>query len=238
MIDDNTPAPAVTGPGHGRLVGVDVSKRTCSIADCGKRAIARGWCHTHYKRWQTTGDPQPDVPVTAICTICTIAECNRKHKAKGLCDKHYQRLYATGTTDDSRVPTDDERFWPKVLPTGFCWYWAGGKTKLGYGVFRWNGRSGCAHRWAYESLVGPIPEGLDLDHLCRNPSCVNPDHLEPVTTGENIRRGIGWWTVSALQRDKTHCPKGHLYSEANTRVYRGRRHCRACGRERRKRTPS
>jgi hypothetical protein len=77
-----------------------------------------------------------------------------------------------------------------------------------------------AHRFAYEELVGPIPEGLTLDHLCRNPPCVNPDHLEPVTQAENRRRA-----AAAI----THCPQGHEYDEKNTRIdSKGARVCRAC----------
>lgn len=89
--------------------------------------------------------------------------------------------------------SDWDRFWARV-EIGVCWTWIG-STDRGYGVFGAQGRYFRAHRWAWEALVGPIPEGLHLDHLCRNPSCVNPDHLEPVTQAENIRRGHAalWW---------------------------------------------
>lgn len=70
-----------------------------------------------------------------------------------------------------------------------CWLWTGAKTGDDYGVIIEGGRKVGAHRWLYERLVGPVPEGLDLDHLCRRHDCVNPDHLEPVTHQENIRRG-------------------------------------------------
>jgi len=72
-----------------------------------------------------------------------------------------------------------------------CWVWQRAKTELGYGVARADGKNQYAHRMMYEREVGPIPDGLSLDHLCRNPSCVNPAHLEPVTHGENLRRGAG-----------------------------------------------
>jgi hypothetical protein len=96
-----------------------------------------------------------------------------------------------------RVPKPEaERFWPQVDfdGPGGCWLWTGQANKGGYGAFsvgsRYDGnrRGVRAHRWAYEALVGPIPEGLQLDHLCRNPPCVNPAHLEPVTHAENMRR--------------------------------------------------
>ena len=87
-----------------------------------------------------------------------------------------------------------------------------------------------AHRYAYEELVGPIPEGLQLDHLCRNRSCVNPDHLEPVTCRENLRRGE---TLNAANLAKTHCPAGHPYAGENLSITaKGFRECIECGRTR------
>lgn len=119
-------------------------------------------------------------------------------------------------------------FWARVTPTGFCWYWdrAAGN---GYGYFTLAGIRGLAHRMAYEFLVGPIPEGLVLDHLCRTPLCVNPDHLDPVPQGENVRRGnAGRWG-----RSKTHCPQGHEYTPENTVIHsnNGGRICRTCKNE-------
>lgn len=128
-----------------------------------------------------------------------------------------------------------DRFWPKVDTTGPCWEWTASKNHLGYGqVSREypDRRLGMAHRVAYELLVGPIPEGKELDHLCRNPSCVNPDHLEPVTHAENMRRAP--YDAPASKRAKTHCPAGHPYSGENLYVNpKGRRECRACRKQRR-----
>jgi hypothetical protein len=113
-----------------------------------------------------------------------------------------------------------------------CWVWTG-VTENGYGRIRVNGRNVLTHRAAYEMFIGPIPEGLDLDHLCRNRSCANPFHLEPVTRGENSRRGVAGQVAAERQRAKTHCPSGHPYDEANTFIARnGWRQCRACRRER------
>lgn len=114
-------------------------------------------------------------------------------------------------------------------PNG-CIEWVGGLNWKGYGKVAIGGRTKVAHRVAYELLVGPIPDGLTLDHLCRNRACVNPEHLEPVTNRENILRGTA---PSAMNAAKTHCPQGHPYDEANTYVSaKGSRHCRQCHAER------
>lgn len=105
-----------------------------------------------------------------------------------------------------------------------CWEWTASRFRNGYG----QGNRTVAHRVVYELLVGPVPEGLDLDHLCRNRGCVNPGHLEPVTRRENLRRGE---TLPAANAIKTHCNTGHEFSEENTYVDAlGKRHCRACRR--------
>lgn len=126
------------------------------------------------------------------------------------------------------------RFLEKTAPAANgCIEWTGGLNGVGYGQFyrgkKHAGDTGkiYAHRWSYEFFVGPIPEGLHLDHLCRNPKCVNPEHLEPVTCRENLLRGTG---VSARHAVKTHCPAGHPYAGDN--LYRhptkGQRYCRTC----------
>lgn len=123
--------------------------------------------------------------------------------------------------------TPAERFASKIVKTaGGCWLWTGKKTN-GYGQLSVDGRYVYAMRWAYEQLHGPMPPGIEPDHLCRKRSCVNPAHAEPVTRRENLLRGD---TVTARHAAKTACPQGHPYSLENTYAYRGQRHCRTCRR--------
>lgn len=120
-----------------------------------------------------------------------------------------------------------ERFWSKVDrgSDDECWEWtaSGGH---GYGIF-WRGdRNIRAHRYAYEEAFGEIPDGKVLDHLCKNTLCVNPAHLEPVTSRENTMRGD---TLAAENAAKTHCSRGHKFTDESTYVDKqGRRECREC----------
>jgi hypothetical protein len=142
---------------------------------------------------------------------------------------------------------DQRRFWLKVNKDGpvpahrpelsACWVWTKVKSRAGYGFFRLGDKQRYAHCVAFEWAHGPVPAGLELDHLCRNTSCVNPSHLEPVTGAENKRRGTSF---SAVNGAKTHCLRGHLFDAANTHVTKkGGRVCRRCAtlrtRERRRR---
>ena len=113
-----------------------------------------------------------------------------------------------------------------------CWLWTANRKSGGYGQLTLNGKRRLAHRLVYELMVGPIPDGMQLDHLCRQRGCVNPGHLRVCTLRENSR-APGSKTgraTGARNRAKTHCPKGHEYNDANTYRAKGERSCRTCGR--------
>lgn len=116
----------------------------------------------------------------------------------------------------------EERFWSKVNKTSSCWLWIASQNGVGYGRFAINRKLKLAHRVAYEMLISKIPKGLVLDHLCRVRHCVNPDHLEPVTHGVNISRGVF--------SKRTSCKNGHEYTEENTYYHPSTnfRECRKC----------
>jgi len=123
--------------------------------------------------------------------------------------------------------TREQRFWAKVRKGDICWNWTAAKMPAGYGLFGvGRRRPEYAHRFSYELAFGPIPQGMVIDHLCRNTSCVNPDHLEVVTHRENSLRGNG---SPALNARKTHCIHGHEFTPENTYRYpHGGRKCRTC----------
>jgi len=140
--------------------------------------------------------------------------------------------------------TVEERFWEKVGPhtdPNVCWIWQAGTvgdghhSKLRYGVLRIAGKNVRAHRLSYEMHYHvTIPEGMTIDHVkargCTSTLCVNPHHLEVVTSRMNVLRGSNMiWETRA---SRTHCPKGHPYNKGNTYVCHGHRQCRVCGRER------
>ena len=118
--------------------------------------------------------------------------------------------------------------WEDVDATGICWQWLRPPTHYGYGQLVREGVHWYTHRLAWTVLVGPIPDGMTLDHLCRNRLCCNPDHLELVTPAENKRRG---YSQNAINARKTHCPSNHEYAGDNLVVRRGQRCCRQCERD-------
>ena len=117
-----------------------------------------------------------------------------------------------------------------------CWEFQGSRLARGYGRVGWKGRLWLTHRITYIYFISEIPEGLEIDHLCKNPPCCNPWHLEPVTRSVNIRRGTQWLHVVERETAKSHCPEGHPYNETNTYVTaEGHRQCRKCKAEAKRR---
>lgn len=208
---------------------------------CDRPVFARGWCTAHYSRWHRHGDPlggEHRVPAG----ICSVIECERPTSGRGWCEAHYQRWRKHGNPLGGRVTLPfPENVWAKVnkggpIPSyaphlGPCWLWIAGRNGSDYGRVQVAGRNRPAHRVVYELVVGPIAEGLHMDHLCRVPRCVNPAHLDPVPCRENLLRGYG---RAALNARKTHCKYGHEFTVENTRLTaRGARACRACEHARR-----
>lgn len=168
----------------------------------------------------------------AVVLPCTIDGCDKLGNAgRGWCWTHYSRWRAHGDPNilgprgarGTVIADPIERFWSKVDKTDTCWLWRGNRRKRGgYGSLGWQGRTVAAHRLAYEMLVGPIPDGLVLDHTCRETSCVNPEHLEPVTVEENSSR-------ARKRPPATMCGQGHPLTGDNVVSRKdGSRYCRSC----------
>jgi len=156
--------------------------------------------------------------LAGLARFCS-PKCNGRQSARLRAVPMLDRLWARV---DKHGPASAYR--PDLGP---CWIWTGNKVDgKGYGQITEVKKTFQVHRVAYEAMVGPIPPGLELDHLCRVVRCCRPDHLEPVTPAENQRRGFGF---AAVNSRKTHCPQGHPFDEANTIVRaKGHRGCRLC----------
>lgn len=193
-------------------------RRTCSVLDCNLPHWAKGMCRRHYYR-----KPLQEPRIKRAPLVCAIDGCARLVDRSGFCAIHHYRWKRYGDPlKRTRLQGDLEgRFWQKVNqsgPTlkaglGPCWIWESRVGSGPYGKFLVGRKLVSAYRFSYELLVGQIPTGLVLDHLCSNPPCVNPQHLEPVTQRENNRRGEGWGGRNAR---KQCCPRGHPYDETNT----------------------
>lgn len=214
---------------------------TCSIEGCDSPTVGRGYCRKHYTRWQRHGDPLhlERVFIKSADGLCLVGGCDKPTVGQGLCRKHYQRNWKHGDPSINLRPemeqTLEERFWAKVnkdgpIPgycphLGPCWLWEASCSLDGYGQIGVYGSLVRAHRFSYELMCEPIPDGLEIDHLCRVRACVNPAHLQPVTSQVNAHRGAD---ARIIERGGK-CAKGHdmtrdnIYWKANRRPM-----CRTC----------
>jgi hypothetical protein len=227
-----------------------VAKPIDACSQCGrhradlKRKLVRGLCNACYLRDRKAGAILPPTlneqlaavqeqdPANRPCAACGQV---RKLPCRGICNA----CYLQNKGDLARFPTAEvpleQRLAGGMRGTDECWLWTGVIHPRGYGQMKIKAASHRVHQVAYEVWVGPIPEGLVIDHVCHNrdlscprgPKCMhrrcyNPAHLEAVPSAENSRRA---------KRKLTHCPKGHPYDELNTRLNRGYGVCRTCSNE-------
>lgn len=169
--------------------------------------------------------------------MCSVSDCSNLVVARGWCGKHYQRWVKFGDPDRTKNiprgadPAEHLDFYLPDRPEEGCWQWQGTlSTKGQYAVANIHGKQVKAHVLAYEKWMAPVPEGLELDHLCKNPQCCRPAHLEPVTPHENRARSNN---PSAINGRKTHCIHGHEFTPENTLLRRTPgngtgRTCRTC----------
>ena len=176
--------------------------------------------------WGYSVAPEPRVTATPVLTT----------RARGGASMATDNPTPPIVFGDPRLPT---HFWAKVRvdPTTGCWIWTGAKTPGGYGAFRGGSRAHgdmrmvVAHRYCHETLIGPVPDGLELDHFkfglssaeCSGPACIHPDHTRPVTHRENALRGD---TIVSLNAAKEGCPQGHPYDHVSSRNSRCCLDCR------------
>lgn len=179
-----------------------MAKGTCSVDGCGRPEKAVKLCSTHYARLKLPGGLRPEVPIGALPPPSGRVPTPIDVRVFRLLVWSDQRFRGTRCLEHPR-PNPNGYGYIKVAP----------------------GRNVIVHRWLYERWMGPVPEGLELDHLCRNKACANPAHLEAVTHAENVRR--------APFAQRTHCPQGHPYEGDNLYVRPSnphRRDCRECHR--------
>jgi hypothetical protein len=184
---------------------VAVTEPVCAIEGCGKGGkLVHGLCRNHYQRWRRYGDPLAGRTSPSTTGRCTVAGCSAPHEAAGLCNRHYlrQRTHGDpmpdGVAESNRGLPLAERFALKVDidgPTpirrpelGPCAVWTGAKDGKGYGLIFHDGKSRRAHRVAWLLAGLSFVTDRELDHLCNNRACVRIDHLEQVTSAENVRR--------------------------------------------------
>lgn len=176
-----------------------MSNVTCSVPECEQFHHSASYCKRHYTQWKRYGDPLVQINKKRQPTgrpACSIDGCDKEQHSSGLCPMHYQRKRIHGSTVLTTVSLE-ERFLAKVNKTDSCWLWEAATDSKGYGQISTTPKPDGsyvreqAHRVSYELFVGPIPEGLHIDHICHVVRCVNPEHLRPVTVKENLEHRAG-----------------------------------------------
>lgn len=162
---------------------------------------------------------------------CTLPDCDSRHYGHGYCDRHYRRWKRHGDPLGFAWGDVEARIRAKTVVEDGCWVYTGQPSKR-YPEVRIDGVRTGIHRWSYETHHGPIPDGHDVDHLCRVTRCWNPQHLRTLPAADNTADN----RPANRFRRQTSCVNGHPFDEVNTYWYRGRRMCRTCRRDRKRRT--
>ena len=176
-----------------------MSKRTCSIDGCKNSFLARGYCGKHYQQFRKSKD------FTLFKRdVCSIEGCSRLAKGYGWCNTHYQRWKRHGDPIKAEYEifsTPEETFEARTEWQGECLLWTGSKNEDGYGRIYYNGSPVGVHRYAWETANGPIPNGMEVNHKCWTPNCVNAKHLELATRRQNTayRRGANAGSFSGVR---------------------------------------
>lgn len=199
-----------------------MSEKRCSVEGCTKPYRNRGYCRPHLIEAYPDLAPGP----------CAVGGCVKTVQARGLCAMHYARALRAergiAAPEKNRVGVDPLTKIIARCEIGLCWSWQRGQSSSGYGVVAYGGRNHYTHRAMWELLIGPIPAGMEIDHLCKNKLCCNPEHLEPVTPRVNkLRSG----SPSGRHARREVCDQGHPFSEENTVIRHGYRTCRTCTRD-------
>lgn len=185
---------------------MQMTDRECEFPKCGRKVKAARLCQRHYDQYRI------GVPLKEIATLgknsgeCLFPGCGRKPVAKNLCNSHWAQSSRRGVLTPIITDETEQERWSRSFSvdeqTG-CWVFLrngsgsgrGDANGNGYGQFWWGGKKQMAHRYSWEQVHGPISKGMQLDHLCRNRRCVNPDHLQLVTQHENILRMKCWHNI-------------------------------------------